>query len=57
MRDVLEDDVVSHYPYSPTHRDHYFHEERLIYLLFDAFHNDQNIISVLTKIFKLNQLA
>ena len=46
MRDVLEDDVVSHDPYSLAHRDDYFHEERLIYLIFDALHNEQNIISV-----------
>jgi len=36
MRDVLEDDVVSHDPYSPAHRDDYFHEERLICLIFDG---------------------
>jgi len=40
MRNVLEDDIISHNPNGPTHSNNDFHEKGLSELIPYAFQND-----------------
>jgi hypothetical protein len=46
MRDIVENQVISHHPDRPTHSDNNFHEERQLQLNFEVLYYGQRIQSI-----------